>query len=174
MKLLAKICVFSVMGLAMSFAQPGDSSDPTSERSVPLTFEQMLTQSKVLHEQVQQDWQHVRHLQEAARKEKDVIKLNCVNDKIVQIKPLMNIHDTARISLETSSADQDRANLFVDVTTSAESIRRLREQASECVGEQTLTTESLSGFTAPDVPDSPFDDPWQPDLEAPGYASPFN
>src|SRR5262245_25938536 len=47
-----------------------------------------------LHDQVRADARHIQHLQQIARKEKDVIKLNCVNDKLVQVKPQMNIADS--------------------------------------------------------------------------------
>ena len=47
-------------------------------------------------------WRYVKHLQEQARKDRDVIKLNCVNDKLVQMKPQMNMNDTARNALEQS------------------------------------------------------------------------
>jgi hypothetical protein len=182
MKLLAKIGVFSMLGIAMSYAQPktdaevgvGVSGTVSGKVSAQLSFPDMLAQAKAVREQMQKDWRHVKHLQETARKEKDVIKLNCVNDKLVQIKPQMNIGDQARVTLETSSETDDRGTLFTEVTMSGENVRRLREEADQCIGEPTLATESQSGFTAPDVPDSPYDDPFDPGVEPPGYASPYN
>jgi hypothetical protein len=181
MKLLAKTAVFSVLGIALSYAQPKPDADVDAKASVSgkvtaqISFTDMLAQSKSVGEQVQKDWRHVKHLQEQARKEKDVIKLNCVNDKLVQIKPQMNMCETARNTLELSSEKDDRSALFAEVTISGENIRRLREEADQCIGEPTLATESTTGYTAPDVPDSPYGDPFTPDqVEPPGYASPYN
>ena len=117
---------------------------------------------------------HVKILQASARRDKDVIRLNCVNDKLVQIKPQMNIFDQAIRAVENSSESDDRAALFADVSGASENIRRLREEADQCIGEPTLSTESRSGFTGPDIPDDPYGDPFSPPIEPPGYASPFN
>jgi len=183
MKLFAKIGVFSVLGVALSYAQPKTDADvgagPASGQvsgkvTATISFPDMLAQTKVIHAQLLKDWRHVKHLQETARKDKDVIKLNCVNDKLVQIKPQQNIADQARVLLEASSETDDRTALFAEVTIGGENIRRLREEADQCIGEPTLATESQSGFTAPDVPDSPYGDPWSPEFEPPGYASPYN
>jgi hypothetical protein len=182
MKLLAKIGVFSMLGIALSYAQPksdadvgvGVSGTVSGKVSAQLSFPEMKAQSTAIRDQIMKDWRHVKHLQETARKEKDVIKLNCVNDKLVQIKPQMNIGEQARTALENSADTDDRATLFTEVTVSGENIRRLREEADQCIGEPTLATESQSGYTAPDVPDSPYGDPFDPDVEPPGYASPYN
>lgn len=184
MKLLDKIgkaAAISMLGIAMSYAQPSDlPGDPppaevSAQVQVKLSFPEMISQSKALRERILEDWRHVKHLQELARKEKDVIKLNCVNDKLVQMKPQMNMLDSARQNLELSNDGDDRGALFQEVTASGENIRKLREEADQCVGEPTLATESETGYTAPDVPDSPFVDPFTPnELEPPAYASPYN
>jgi hypothetical protein len=184
MKLLVKIGVFSVVGIAMSYAQPAPTGDPgvgaggsvtaNSRVGTRLSFPDMLAQAQVSREAILSDYRHVKHLQETARKDKDVIKLNCVNDKLVQIKPQMNIGDTAVMTLQNSAESDDRPTLFTDVTLAAENVHRLREEADQCIGEPTLATESKSGYTAPDVPDSPYGDPFTPVVEPPGYASPWN
>jgi len=129
----------------------------------------------LLHEQMRADTRHVAHLQQIARKAKDVIKLNCVNDKLVQVKPQMNIADAGEAELEASN-EANRMAAFETVTQAAESIRRLREEADQCIGEPiTQGGDSSNSFTGPDVPDDPtkgFGGPVV--IEAPGYASPFD
>jgi hypothetical protein len=39
-----------------------------------------------IQKDIDEDHKHVLHLQALARKEKDVIKLTCINDKLVQMK----------------------------------------------------------------------------------------
>lgn len=129
---------------------------------------------RLLHEQTRADARHVQHLQQIARKEKDVIKLNCVNDKLVQVKPQMNIADSAELELE-SARDADRMAVFDSIAQAAENVRRLREEADQCIGEPITsggdTSNSFSGPTMRDDPTKGFD---TTEIEPPGYASPFN
>jgi hypothetical protein len=133
------------------------------------------TRVHLLHEQTRADARHVQYLQQVARKEKDVIKLNCVNDKLVQIKPQMNMADAAESELG-GAADGTRIAAFDSVAQAAENVRRLREEADQCIGESITQggSESSNSFTAPTAPDDPTKGSTGKELEPPGYASPFN
>ena len=127
---------------------------------------------RLLREQTRADARHIQHQQQVARKEKDVIKLNCVNDKLVQVKPQMNIADSAEAELEASH-DGERMALFESIAAAAENIRRLREEADQCIGEPIIGGESSNSFSGPEVPDDPTKGYGHP-IEPPGYASPYN
>jgi len=127
-----------------------------------------------LHDQTRADARHVQHLQLIARKEKDVIKLNCVNDKLVQIKPQMNVADAAESELERAT-DATRMAVFDSIAGVAEGVHRLREEADQCIGEPiTQGGESSNSFTGPQAPDDPTKGFTGGQLEPPGYASPYN
>lgn len=167
MKLLGKACaVLTAAGLyATAFSAPGDSADVARSG--------LIEQAKQLHSESLVQLRNVLHLQELARKEKDVIKLNCVNEQLVQIKPHMNLLEDAESNLATTS---DVTVTFGTVQSSADTIRQLAEQAAQCVGEPEIGNESSNSFTHPFVPDDPFQtpDPWgDSTVEPPGYASPF-
>jgi hypothetical protein len=153
----------------------GGTAGASATVGVTISLAELQGRIRLLHDQTRADARHVQHLQLIARKEKDVIKLNCVNDKLVQLKPQMNIADTAEAELE-SAHDSDRASLFESVAQAADNIRHLREEADQCIGEPIGTAaESSNSFTGPPERDDPtrgFDGP--PDLEAPAYASPYN
>jgi hypothetical protein len=129
----------------------------------------------LLHEQTRTDARHVQYLQQIAKKEKDVIKLNCVNDKLVQIKPQMNLADSAEAELNVAP-DAGRIAAFDSLAQAADSVRRLREEADQCIGEAITQggSESSNSFTGPQVPDDPTKGFTGKQLEPPGYASPFN
>lgn len=150
-------------------AQPAPESAPASPALAEIQKE--VTTASV---RITEDLRHVLHLQQLARKDKDVIKLNCVNDKLVQLKAQMNIFDRAKSVLENSSDADDRSRLFADVNEPSQNVRKLREEADQCIGETALATESQSGWTGPAVPDSPYGEPFDPDFEPPAYASPYN
>jgi hypothetical protein len=144
---------------------------------------EMQEQSKKLHEQIDGDNRHVLHLQALARKEKDVIKLTCVNDKLVQIKAQMNLFDTANLQLESQleADDATRMTTFSDLEKAGGEVKKLRGQADGCMGEMDLyKQESKSDYERPELDDptqgGPFNDPEQTGettVEPPGYATPF-
>src|SRR5689334_13994747 len=90
---------------ASNSSAPIDPSAPHLEP--PQSAAALQPRALLLHEQMRGDARHVMYLQQIAKKEKDVIKLNCVNDKLVQIKPQMNMADAAESEM-TSPADATR------------------------------------------------------------------
>jgi hypothetical protein len=139
-----------------------------------ITLSDLQGRVRLLHDQTRADARHVQHLQLIARKEKDVIKLNCVNDKLVQLKPQMNIADTAEAELD-SAKDSDRIAIFDGISQAADNVRRLREEADQCIGEPVGTGgESSNSFTGPKEQDDPTRGFGDTNIEPPGYASPYN
>jgi hypothetical protein len=162
-------------GLSSSTTSTGASFGGGASGSVGVTMNLAELQLRVhqLHDQTRADARHIQHLQQIARKEKDIIKLNCVNDKLVQVKPQMNIADLAESELE-GAQDASRMGIFSTIAEASESVRRLREEADQCIGEPIVQGgESSNSFTGPQSPDDPtkgFNTP----IEPPSYASPFN
>ena len=195
MKLLAKMGIFSLLAGATAttlvYGEPqggwlspngqnaGNTAAPTLGGPVDLRGQLSLAEIharlQLVHEQTRADARHIQHLQQVARQAKDVIKLNCVNDKLVQVKPQMNMFDTHAVELEGAVSDGDRFAAFEGMSISAENIHRLREEADQCIGEPTsFGGESSNSFTGPTAPDDPTRGFAGKELEPPGYASPFN
>jgi hypothetical protein len=142
--------------------------------TVTLSLAEIQLHVRQLHDQTRADARHIQHLQQIARKEKDIIKLNCVNDKLVQVKPQLNIADTGEAELE-NARDADRRAIFDGISQAAENIRRLREEADQCIGEPIQTGgEWSNGFTGPQAPDDPTKGFGGTEIEPPVYASPFS
>ena len=122
-------------------------------------------------------------LQRVARQQKDIIKLNCVNDKLLQIKQLMNIADSARTSLIEAIAqgDAEAANHYASqIHITSSKLDMLGNEAEACVGEDMAflgdTEVTVEGNGHPDDPTSTGDiaDPHgDRGIERPAYASPF-
>ncbi len=148
---------------------------------VKLSLPEMVAQAGTIEGQIKADVRHVLHLQTKARQAKDVIKLNCINDKLVQLKAQVNIFDSAHVSLkaglEAGGSSDDKQTTYAEVTATAEAIKTLRAEADICVGEPELfKQESSSEVRRPEIIDDPggvdpfTDGPFEP----PAYASPFN
>ena len=132
--------------------------------------------------QITEDAHKMNQLRDIARKEKDVVKLTCVNDRLVELKAQQNIYDQAKLQFaaQTSAGNTDAARPpFDELSSTAEQIKLLRAAAETCIGVPELyKQESDVSVTHPDFPDDPtttdpFDDPVFEQVEPPGYASPF-
>lgn len=180
MKFLAKIALITAAtgaGALLAAPSGGGFISPSGTGGITvsanMSFEDMLSRSRSITKQIHDDYQHVEHLRAIARREKDVIKLNCVNDKLVEMKPQMNIADRTAGELASSRESGDRRSAFEGIVSTGDSIRRLREAADQCIGEKLLVTESSNEYTHPDIPEQP-EGTVNGELEPPAYASPYD
>ena len=74
---------------------------------------------------------------EEARNEKDIVKLNCVNEKLTQIKSLLKVAEQADISLHEaiSSRDPGAESEFSKVAIARAKIDALRGESDQCIGQ---------------------------------------
>ncbi|MBL0218876.1 MAG: hypothetical protein IPQ07_34010 [Myxococcales bacterium] len=145
-----------------------------------LTLSEMTSSTLTIEAQLKADLQFMEHLRTVVRRDKDVIKLNCVNDKYVQLKVAVNMFDQARDLFNGAAGNEAVARThYESITKAGADGSSLRNEASGCVGVPELYKQE-SGIEVhhPDFPDdpttaTPFDDVVV-DVEPPGYASPYN
>jgi hypothetical protein len=80
---------------------------------------------------------------EQARNEKDVVKLNCVNEKLTQIKSLIGVAERADLALHESVASKDAASEAESskIAIARTKVDRLRSEAEQCVGQLAFNVE---------------------------------
>ncbi len=80
---------------------------------------------------------------EQARNEKDVVKLNCVNEKLTQIKSLIGVAERADLALHESVASKDPASDAESskIAIARTKVDRLRSEAEQCVGQLAFNVE---------------------------------
>ena len=178
-----------LLGTVTAIAQPdpapvpapaAGSAAPAPPPSAQLSVSEMKSRSEVIQAQIQEDYRYVLALRERVRKQKDVIKLDCVNDRLVELKARMNIADKANQSLQ-AELEKDTAaarDVFTQLEGSGQSVKELREHANQCIGEPELFKQEAGlEVTKPDLIDDPGTyDPYVPEgaeVEPPGYASAF-
>ena len=172
--ILAIFCTVTAIAAPDQTTPPPAANPPAAPPTMSLA--DMNVKSAAIQAQLEEDTQHVLHLKDIAKKKQDVIKLNCVNDRLVQINAQRNIADEANTQLQTalSKNSDDRQQLFEQLQGIGENVKRLREQANGCIGDQELfKQESGVEVHHPDLPDDPTTTPFGVEVEAPGYASPF-
>jgi hypothetical protein len=176
-----------VLGLALVgtsvFAQPSDAPPageaPPSARIAPPG--EMIQQAKDMLSKMQDVLKRVVQLQEVARKQKDIIKLNCVNDKLVQVKGNMNVAEGANTSMNEAMArgdDAGRAHEFTRVGLVYQKIQVLGTEAENCIGEDLtfIGQTEVKVEVDPSIPetDPTREPPPEPIIERPPVSSPFN
>lgn len=190
--LSAAIAIVAAAGIL--WAQPDGAKDDGAgvdatlpmEKQVKLSPKEMRVTSEKLINEMKNMLERVIAIQQVARKQKDVIRLNCVNDRLLQVKKLLNIAESSRNDLiEAIAADNERERYhqYSKVKISHEKVSVLRDEAEACVGEELIfigpTQVDVDKPAIPDDPtrNDPFiltDDAIASDgLERPGFASPF-
>ena len=160
---------------------PAEAELSVGKRST-LSPQEMVVQAREYRGRANEVLIRIQGLQDQAKKDKDIIRLNCLTDKLVQAKVNLNIADQAIINLEDAIRRRDDgASLheFTRVTIVHQKAQVLENEAQQCVGED-LT---FVGATRVDVEidpnvrrDNPADNP--PSLgsipiDRPPSASPF-
>ncbi|WP_164006896.1 hypothetical protein [Pyxidicoccus trucidator] len=102
---------------------------------------------------------------EEARRTKDVVKLNCANEKLTQIKGLLRISEQADVSLqealstkETSTSDHE----YTKVMIARQKVGQLRSEAEECIGQLAFRTDENLFVEVEEPENLPGGDPTRP------------
>jgi hypothetical protein len=144
-----------------------------------LSDKDMLARSSEFLVQMRQALKLVLGKLEEARASKDVVKLNCVNEKLTNIKGLLRISEQADVSLQEAVAkreEQTAAHEFTKVTIARQKIDQLKAEAEQCVGMLAFETGETE-VTVEEPEDLPQTDPTQtvpqpPVVSRPPPASP--
>jgi hypothetical protein len=129
---------------------------------------------------IRQTESRITVLQDHAKKKRDMVKLNCVNDKLTQVRGHVTVANQSMTSLKAAIAANDdggRQHEFTRVTIIHQKVMVLGTEAENCIGDEA----SYVGATKVDVeidPNIPDEDPTQPqlplpDVTRPPAASPF-
>ena len=169
------------------FAQDGEKKDGEKKgaevklrKTSQLSAAEQLAQTAKYVARMKQTLASVGKLAKRARVEKDIIKLNCVNDKQIQIKGNLRLAEQTRDAIKVASARGDagaRDHEFSKLTIAFQKVTVLGQEAEACIGQEI----AYVGQTKVDVsvdPDIPQEDPTTeapPPLPTirPPVASPF-
>jgi hypothetical protein len=160
---------------------PGESVDLSVKQRPVLTPAEMTNQAKEYFKGMGDVLKRIQTLQDQAKREKDIIRLNCVTDKLVQARVNVNIGEQSMATMQESIARNDeggQTHEFTRLTIVNQKVTVLGAEAENCIGEDL----SFVGATRVDVevdPNIPQYDPTQPgspfiDITRPPEASPIN
>lgn len=92
---------------------------------------------------------------EEARGSRDVVKLNCVNEKLTQVKGLLRISEQADVMMQEAIAKKEDRNAnheFNKVRIAEGRVGSLRAEAEQCIGQLAFRTDENLSVDV-DVPD---------------------
>jgi hypothetical protein len=160
---------------------PSGSVDLSVKQQPMLAPADMMSQSKEYFKAMGEVVKRIQVLQDQAKREKDIIRLNCVTDKLVQARVNVNIGEQSMAGLQDSVTRADAGEStheFTRLTIVNQKVTVLGAEAENCIGEDL----SFVGATRVDVevdPNIPQYDPTQPgspfiDITRPPEASPLS
>lgn len=157
--------------------------EPSTLQKSTISGDEMLSQGREYRQQIQSITMQIQVQSEQAKADKDVIRLNCLLDKLTQVKVNGTMMDQALQSLQECVSRQDESaqlHEYTRVTIINQKVQVLRTEADACVGAETnyvgptkVVVESPAGLTAtidqPPVVAPPFSV-----IDRPPVASPYN
>jgi len=153
-----------VAGAALA-APPDDKGQGAVEvpfsKQARLSPQEQLTQAREYMLKMDAIAERVTKMKAAAQQEKDVIKLNCVDDKLMQIKGRIAVANKSMRELNDAVSRGDdgaRQHEFSRLTILHSTVETLRAEADNCVGEVNIRPGEQATILVID-PSIPVDDP---------------
>ena len=132
-----RILLALVGALAVVPAWGQGKAAPVKPVAAGLTEQQKLAQADEHLNRMRQVLKQVSGRLEEARNEKDIVRLNCVNEKLTQIRGLLKVSEQADIALQEAVARRDEAadTEFQKIGIARAKVDQLRAEVEECIGQ---------------------------------------
>jgi hypothetical protein len=158
-------------GLGLAVAQTGDdgqgegggqtTGEVSARRRAELTPAEQLAESQRIQERGSTLSRRVAGMLDEARRENDVIRVTCLDDKLTQINAHLRTLGSRLESLQEASqlGDEGRRNHeFTVITVLGQNLTELDRAANECIGQDLFETGTTRVTTTID-PSVPNEDP---------------
>jgi hypothetical protein len=141
-----------------SAAQEGDAPAGTpSRRAAPTSAEQVATsRSAVQRGSVLA--QRISAMLEEARREADIIRVTCLNDKLTQVNANMRTAQTRMSAFESASDPETRNHEATVLGVLGQKFQVLDQEANRCVGQDIYDTGSTKVQTEIDTALLPYEE----------------
>lgn len=179
---LPAIALCLLLGAGLARAAQGPAKPATTlERAAEIPDAEKITRSGAAVSRMRAVLSEVLGRLEEARATKDVVKLNCVNEKLTQVKGLLRISEQSDVALQEAVAKKDTTaaeHEYSKVSIAKGKVEQLRGEAEQCIGQLafrtdenlTVEVEVPSGLPTDDPTNPP---PPQPPTDRPPPASPI-
>jgi hypothetical protein len=136
----AVVGVLALIGASAAAAPPRPStgSGQARDASIQLPNPEKIRRTAVALAEMRQHLREVAIKLEEARHSKDVVKLNCVNEKLTQMKKLHRLADQASTELSAAvarSAPGTPEREYAKIVVARRKVEHLKEAEEGCVGQ---------------------------------------
>ena len=184
----ASFILLSLLVGSVAVAQPGSPRAPAPAILPPAAVDMagpqrstvsgpdMIKQGREYRANMDKVMVELQGLIDQARKQKDIIRLNCLMDKLMQVKANMNIADQAMQKLQEAVTRRDDGaalHEYTRITIVNQKVQVLQNEGQTCVGaELNYIGATRVEVEAPDLPEGVTDPTLEPPpLERPPFAS---
>jgi len=167
---LKRAFVVVVAAVSLAWAQdpapaPAPAANqPGEERDNPPNPEKIRRSAESLAK-MRQALKDVLAKLEEARNSRDVVKLNCVNEKLTQVKGLLRISELADVAMQEAIAkkeDSSALHEYTKVSIATQKVTQLRAEAEQCLGQLAFRTDENLSIDVEVPEDLPKGDPTAP------------
>jgi hypothetical protein len=157
--------------LAFAQTQPPQQRKPSAALTLPeekasdVPDGQKISRSATYVAQMRGTLKVVLAKLEEARNTKDVVKLNCVNEKLTQVKGLLRISEQSDVALQEAIAKKDQTTAdheYTKVSIAQSKVGQLRGEAEQCIGQLAFRTDENLSVEVVVPSDLPGGDPTNP------------
>ncbi|HJL16250.1 MAG TPA: hypothetical protein RMH99_11375 [Sandaracinaceae bacterium LLY-WYZ-13_1] len=139
-------------------SEAGDDEELPVRRRAQLSPEEQLAEATRIEERGTQISRRVLAMLDEARRERDIIRVTCLNDKLTQINAHRRTLESRAENLEDAinTGDESRRNHeFTVITVIGQHFRTLEQEASSCIGQDIFETGTTRVVTDidPSTPD---------------------
>ncbi len=130
--------VAALVGMLAAVSAAAEASAPAARKVAQGASDgQKLAQADENLDRMRQAVRQVTGRLEDARKEKDVVKLNCVNEKLAQIKGLLKLSEQAKATAQEAMArrDDSAGTEIQKIGVASDKADKLRSDAEQCMGQ---------------------------------------
>ena len=167
--LLAGMLVIAGLGLAVAQdrgegegdGQTGDNAELPVVRRANLSGPEQIAEGERIETRGTQISRRVAAMLDEARRERDIIRITCLNDKLTQVNANLRTVDQRLTALHDAvrgSDDSRRNHEFTVLTVLGQKFGILEQEANQCVGQDIYETGTTRVITTID-PRTPVEDP---------------
>lgn len=172
------LALLGMMAAAPAAAQPRGA--PARPVVSVLSDPQKLAQADEHLDRMKQVLKQIIGRLEEARSERDIVRLNCVNEKLTQVKGLLKVSEQADIALQEAVARRDQAAdaEYQKIAIARAKVDQLRAETEECMGQLAFAVDEKTTVEVEQPRDLPDQDltrrePPPPMVSRPPPASPY-
>ncbi len=141
-----------------SGSSPEDDASADVERRANLTGPEQLAEAERIETRANQISRRVQQMLDEARRERDILRVTCLNDKLTQINANARTTSTRGDALREAvqmNDDARRDHEFTVLTVLGQKFRTLEQEANQCVGQDIFETGTTRVETSidPATPD---------------------